>query len=82
MVMQKNYPGRLFKFFGINTAVMIRGLMAVAHKFVDDFTKQKMSWLSSDYTKEILQVIPENNLEQKYGGKMANVTQFYPPKFD
>ena len=60
--MQKNYPGRLFIFFGINTAVMIRGLMAVAHKFVDDFTKPKMSWLSSDYTKEILEVIPANNL--------------------
>ena len=72
--MQKSYPGRLYKFFGINTAAMIRGLMAVAHKFVDDFTKQKMSWLGDKYTKEILEVVPENNLEEKYGGKMANVT--------
>lgn len=37
--MQKNYPGRLYKFFGINAGFLFRGLWAMVHKFVDDFTK-------------------------------------------
>mgnify|MGYP000291152537 CR=1 FL=1 len=71
--MQKNYPGRLYKFFGIETTLLIRGVMAIAHQFVDDFTKQKMSWLGSDYKNELIKVIPEGNLQQKYGGTAEDV---------
>lgn len=38
-VMQKNYPGRLFRFFGIEVGLLFRGVWAIAHQFVDDFTK-------------------------------------------
>lgn len=38
-VMQKNYPGRLYRFFGIEVGLLFRGVWAIAHQFVDDFTK-------------------------------------------
>ena len=37
-VMQRNYPGRLYKFFGIEVTMLFRAMWGVAHKFVDDFT--------------------------------------------
>jgi hypothetical protein len=53
-VMQKNYPGRLFRFYGIEVGVLFRGVWSIAHKFVDDFTKMKMTVHGSDYKKEVL----------------------------
>ena len=38
-VMQKNYPGRLYHFYGIEVGLLFRGVWAIAHQFVDDFTK-------------------------------------------
>jgi len=52
--MQKNYPGRLYKFHGINAGIMFRGLWAVVHNLVDDFTKEKMNIHGSDFAKELL----------------------------
>ena len=66
--MQKNYPGRLFRFYGIEVGLLFRGVWALAHRFVDDFTKRKMSVHGSDYPEEILKIVPSENLEQKYGG--------------
>lgn len=72
--MQKNYPGRLFKFYGIDVTLLFRGVWAIAHQFVDDFTKQKMSIHGGDYSKEILKIVPADHLEQKYGGNAPNLT--------
>ena len=55
--MQKNYPGRLFRFFGIEVGLLFRGVWAIAHQFVDDFTKMKMSIYGNDYSKDILQLV-------------------------
>lgn len=82
-VMQRNYPGRLYRFFGIEVTMLFRAMWAVAHKFVDDFTKQKMSihGEKSDYAPEILKIVSEDCLQKKYGGTADNLTQFWPPVF-
>jgi len=81
--MQRNYPGRLFRFFGIEVSMLFRAMWAIAHKMVDDFTKQKMSVHGDkgDYAKEILKLMPAENLQERYGGTAPNVTQFWPPVF-
>lgn len=61
--MQKNYPGRLYRFYGINVGMLFRGVWAIAHQFVDDFTKMKMSVHGEDFAPEILKVVPAENLE-------------------
>ena len=61
--MQKNYPGRLCRFFGIEVSLLFRGVWAIAHRFVDDFTKMKMSVYGSDYKKDMLELINEDSLE-------------------
>jgi len=60
---------------------MFRALWVVAHQFVDDFTKKKMSIHGSSYSQEILKFIEAQNLQQKYGGSAPNVTKFWPPQF-
>lgn len=56
--MQKNYPGRLFRFFGIDVGLIFRGFWAIAHQFVDDFTKMKMTIHGGDYSAEIMELVP------------------------
>lgn len=77
--MQKNYPGRLFKFFGIEVTMLFRGFWALAHRFVDDFTKKKMNIYGSDYKKDLLELVPAQHLEAKYGGSAMNIENFWPP---
>ena len=80
-VMQKNYPGRLFKFYGVEVGLLFRGMWAIVHQFVDDFTKTKMSVYGTDYGQNLMEVIPAGNLEKKYGGEADNVTHYWPPQF-
>jgi len=55
---------------------------AIAHQFVDDFTKKKMSVYGTDYKKDLMALVPAQNLEQKYGGSAMNVVRFWPPSFN
>jgi hypothetical protein len=55
---------------------------AIAHQFVDDFTKKKMSVYGTDYKKDLLALVPAHNLEAKYGGSAMNVERFWPPSFN
>ena len=47
--MQKNYPGRLYKFYGIEVGMLFLAVWAFAHRFVDEFTKKKMSVYGNNY---------------------------------
>lgn len=80
-VMQKNYPGRLYRFYGVEVGMLFRGIWAVAHRFVDAFTQKKMSVHGTGYGPEIQQVIPAHNLQKKYGGTAPDVVNFWPPQF-
>lgn len=80
--MQRNFPGRLFKFYGIQVGILFRGVWAVAHQFVDDFTKKKMSVYGDDYAKHILELVDANQLETRYGGTAPNTVNFWPPNFN
>jgi hypothetical protein len=68
--MQKNYPGRLYRFFGIELGLLSRGFWAIAHRFVDDFTKKKITIYGDieSYRQPLLEIIPPENLEKKFGG--------------
>lgn len=78
--MQKNYRGRLFRFFAINSHWLLRGLWAVAKNLVDEFTLTKMNLIGYEFKAEIFKVIDPNFIEEKYGGTLPNkADNFFPP---
>jgi hypothetical protein len=78
--MQKNYRGRLYRMYMVNSHWLIRGLWKVAKQWMDEFTVTKINILGHDFSKELLNVIDEDKLEVKYGGKLANKeSNFFPP---
>ena len=58
----------MFRLYAINCHWLLRGLWKIASKMVDEFTLQKMHLLGYDFKKELLELIPADNLEAKYGG--------------
>ena len=53
----------------------------MAHKMVDEFTKQKLLIYGADYHKDMHALIDPANLEVKYGGTLPDMTEnFWPPK--
>ena len=79
--MGKNYRGRLFRFFATDVTLLVRGVWKMAHKFVDEFTNKKLLIFGNDYGKELLELMDEDCLEEKYGGKQPNKDNFWPPQF-
>lgn len=73
-IAQKNFRARMFRAFVINATWMIRATWKICTSVLDEFTAQKMVVLSSEYQKDLKQMIDEDCLEQKYGGKLPNVT--------
>ncbi|CDW82821.1 UNKNOWN [Stylonychia lemnae] len=78
--MQSNYRGRMYRLFAINLHWLLRGLWSIAKNGVDQFTLTKMQLFGGDFKNSVVQVINENSLEEKYGGKLPDKTSnFFPP---
>jgi len=81
--MQRNFRGRLYKFYGIDVNWMVRGLWKIAHRYVDDFTKRKLRIYGNDYQTELHKDVDVGSLEKKYGGQLENKTDnFWPPQYN
>lgn len=80
--MSKNYRGRMFRLFAVHVAWLVRGLWKLVSPMLDEFTTSKIKiYGSSDFEADILKIIDENSLEQKYGGKCPNKeANFFPPE--
>jgi hypothetical protein len=81
-VLQKHFPGRLYKLFAINVGFFSRAVAKIILAFADPFTKQKISILSDDYKSEVSDVISYNQLESKFGGYYSRTqSAYFPPEF-
>lgn len=81
--MSKNYCGRMYKFFATDCNWLVRSMMYVVHKFVDEFTQRKLLTFSDDYRPALHELVSVESLEQKYGGKLPNKTNnFWPPQLN
>jgi hypothetical protein len=80
--MTRNYRGRMFRLFAVYVAWLVKGLWTVARALIDEFTATKINIYGSDGFKEdILKIIDEKNLEEKFGGKLPNkCDNFFPPE--
>ena len=59
---------------------MTRGAWKVFSIFLDDFVKAKVHVHSDDYLPKLKEHIDMNQLEQRFGGDMPNVTSYFPPR--
>ena len=81
--MQKNFRGRLYKFYSIEVTYVVKVLWQTAHRFVDDFTNRKLLIYGDDYREHLHKDVDPENLEEKYGGKLPNKTDnYWPPQFN
>ena len=78
---QQHFGGRLYRQFCINMSFMMRKSISVFLNFVDDITQQKISAHDDKTYKAVLQnLIPDAQLEYKYGGQKQNIeSNFFPP---
>ena len=81
--MSKNFRGRLFRFYATDVTFIVRQLWKLAHQFVDEFTNKKLLIYGDDYVNDIKELIDPENLEQRYGGNLPNISEnFFPPAFN
>lgn len=70
--MSKNYRARLFRFYATDVTWVVRQLWVLAHKFVDEFTNKKLQIFGNDYHAALHELVPKEQLEQKYGGDLPD----------
>lgn len=73
-MMSKNYRGRLFKFYACDVTFFVRTLWKFVHRFVDEFTNRKLLIFGDDYKPALHKQVDLTSLEEKYGGKIPNLT--------
>lgn len=67
---QNYYPERMGKFYCINAPFGFSTAFRIFKPFLDPVTVSKVNILGSLYSKELLKQIPEENLPEKFGGKI------------
>jgi hypothetical protein len=81
--MSVNYCGRMFKFFATDCNWLVRSMMYMVHKFVDEFTKRKLLTFADDYRPALHEIVAVESLEEKYGGKLPDKKDnFWPPQLN
>jgi len=79
---QRNFRGRLFRQFTLNSGWVIRQAWKIVSSVVDEFTAQKMNVVKEKETLKVLtEHIDPECIEEKFGGKLPNILQgkFFPP---
>lgn len=73
------YSNNVEKSFIFN-AKGISTLWMMGKKMIPEHTRKKIHFIDDTNQQEILKFIDELELEQRYGGKLNNLTEFWPPK--
>ena len=81
--MNKNYRGRLFRFYATDVTFVVRQVWKLAHHLVDEFTNKKLQIFGDDYHQSMQELISKDCLEARYGGNLPDKTDnFFPPQFN
>ncbi|KAJ1547521.1 cytosolic factor, phosphatidylinositol/phosphatidylcholine transfer protein [Nowakowskiella sp. JEL0078] len=77
-VAQNYYPEMLGRMFIVNAPMLFTAVWQLVKPLLDEVTVNKISILGSSYTKNLLEVIDENNLPTMFGGKSTNTNDIGP----
>jgi len=81
--LQSNFRGRLYKLYAINMPFMLRAIWSLVKGMWDKFTQKKMNVYGGGFEKDLLEVIPNYNLEKRFGGDLDDLEEgFYPPQLE
>jgi hypothetical protein len=75
--MSQNYGGRLYKMFVTNAPGTIYFTWKVVSAFLDPVTVEKIKISKNNTEKSMFDNIDPSQVEQKYGGKQPNRTQYW-----
>jgi hypothetical protein len=75
--MQVNFAGRLDKMFILNPSTGLNFSWRVISSFVNPDTAEKITFLGVKEFPKILEKIPVEQLEVKFGGTIPNVVTFW-----
>jgi hypothetical protein len=63
--------------------MMLRAVFKIIKAFMDESTQKLMVTYGGSYKKDLLELIDEDRLEVKLGGKFPDITDnFFPPRLD
>ena len=76
--LQKNYRCRMFKLYVYNPPMIIKGIFKVVKPLLNPFTQAKVNFINKDKN-ILLEDLPADQVEEKFGGKAPNQCMFLPP---
>lgn len=78
-VTQMNYPQYLNKMFILKPSFIISTSWSMIKGLLDPETATKIQFLKEDDMPNLLNFIPKDQLEQRFGGSLPNLQEFWPP---
>lgn len=78
-ILQVNYKCRLGNNFIVNTPKSLWVVWSCVKPFVDEITIEKVKIAKGLHSDEMLAMFNPGQVEEKYGGKAKNLTNYWPP---
>lgn len=75
-----NYPESLAKMYILNPSFILRTSWNLVKNLMEAETADKISFLQSDDFDQMQEMIPRDQLEEKFGGILPNLTEYWPPR--
>jgi hypothetical protein len=75
-----NYPESLAKMYILNPSFILRTSWSLVKNLMEGETANKISFLKSDEFEQLQELIPVDQLEEKFGGTLPNLTEYWPPR--
>lgn len=74
-----NYRSRLSKMFVLSAPLVVTGMWHMLKSIIPTVTQQKITITSAEVEKKLLDQVPHDQLEKKFGGKCENAVKFDVP---
>ena len=75
-IISSNYGGKLYKLFVVNAPTMVSFSWKAVSAFLDPVTVDKVTISKSNTDKKFWDVCKPSQIEEKFGGKQPNRTDF------
>lgn len=78
--MQNNFRGRMYRTYILNAPWTFSTVWSVIKAFMEESTASKIIITSNKTDPAMESHINPAQFEEKYGGKLANLTKYWPPE--
>ena len=80
--LKRHYCCTLYRMFVVNASSVVTGIWRMVQYFLEDVTRKKIRICAEDFRAQVLEVVPREQLERRFGGEREDLVSGFQPQGD